>query len=111
MTHGEMATAKDERSFLAEAGLLAIGGFSVLILFSFGGQLIVAPVLLPMQWLIARNTSGWASRAFSILGALLLVEVVLVGPTLLIGESRAAVAAGLFLAVGCTAIFYRTSPP
>jgi hypothetical protein len=92
-------------------GLLVLGAFCVLTLFSSGGQLVVAPVLLPVQWLIARSTSGWASRSFSILGALLLAEVVLVGPTLLIGESPAALVVGLLLAVAGAVIFYRTSRP
>ncbi|MEA2001939.1 MAG: hypothetical protein U9N84_08660 [Actinomycetota bacterium] len=101
--------ATDGRAFLLDLGLLVLGAFSILILFSFGGQVIVAPVLLPVQWLIARNVSGGASRSFSILGALLLAEVVLVGSTLLIGERPAGVIVGLLLAVGAAAIFYRTS--
>ncbi|MCP3996139.1 MAG: hypothetical protein GY722_13930 [bacterium] len=109
MEHSTIADMAGWRSLAIQLALIAIGAFSFLILFSFGGQLIVAPALLPVEWLIAHNTDGWVSRAFSLLGALLLAEVILLGVGLLLGESVAAAlvggAAGLMGAV----VFYRTS--
>jgi len=67
-------------------GLLVVAGFSVVILFSFGGQLIVAPALLPAQWVIARHARGYISMAFSILGAVLVAEVVWLILGLAIGD-------------------------
>ena len=109
MEHSTIADMAGWRSLAVQVALVAIGLLSVVILFSFGGQLIVAPALLPMQWLLARHTDGWVSKAFALLGALLFAEVLLLGIGLLIGESViAATTAG---AVGITAaiVFYTTS--
>ncbi len=90
-----------------------MGLFSVLILFSFGGQVIVAPALLPAQWLIARHTRGKASLAFSVLGALLLAEVVWLILALVIGDGAAVGLGILVAAIGVAAgvAFFFTSRP
>lgn len=99
------------RSVLVQGGLLVVGIFSVLILFSFGGQVIVAPALLPAQWIIARHTSGWVSTSFAMVGALLLVEVVWLLLALVIGDA-ASIAMGLVavvVAIGAGIVFFNTS--
>ncbi len=97
----------------AQLGLLVVGGFSVVILFSFGGQLVVAPALLPAQWLISRHTFGTVSLAFSLLGALLMTEVTWLVMALVIGDGVFAIAGVLLvvLAVGAGLVFFRTSRP
>jgi hypothetical protein len=109
MEHSSVTAAGGWTSFVLQLGLTVVGTFSVLILISFGGQLIVAPVLLPVQWLIARNTAGWASRAFSLLGGLLLMEVLYLSVMLIDGDSPQAVVAGLLAATGGSLVFIRTS--
>lgn len=97
----------------ARLGLLVVAGFSVVILFSFGGQLIVAPALIPAQWVIARRTSGRISMAFSILGAVLVAEVVWLILGLAIGDGAVlvlgigAMALGIAASVG---FFYSSRP-
>ncbi len=95
---------------VASAGLAVILAFSCVILVSFGGQVIVAPALLPVQWLVARATSGWVSRTFAVLGGLLLLEVVPLGGAVLLGGDGAIVwIAGFVVAIAGAAAFYRTS--
>ncbi len=109
MAHSNTATLGGWGAFVVQVGLLVVGGFSVLILFSFGGQVVVAPALLPAQWMIARDTSGWVSVLFSVLGAVLLAEVLYLGFALVVGESPVAVALGVPVAVAGGYLFYRTS--
>jgi hypothetical protein len=103
------------RPFAIQLGLLIVVGFSVLILFSFGGQVIVAPALLPAQWIIARKTSGRISMAVSTLGAVLVAEVAWLAFALSLpveeGGSFAIGLVGLVLAVGSGVVFFRTSRP
>ena len=97
MEHSTIADMAGWRSLAVQLALVAIGLLSVVILFSFGGQLIVAPALLPMQWLLARHTDGWVSKAFALLGALLFAESVIAATT--------AGAVGITTAI----VFYTTS--
>ncbi len=94
---------------MVQTGLLIVGTFSVLILFSFGGQVVVAPALLPAQWIIARDTSGWVSTTFSALGAVLTAEVVYLVFALVFGENPVTVAMGVPVALGFGLLFYRSS--
>jgi hypothetical protein len=109
MAHSNTAHLGGWKAVAAQMGLLVVGGFSVVILFSFGGQVIVGPALLPAQWIIARDTSGWVSTAFSVLGALLLIEVTYLLTALGLGESSVTVAVGVPLAIVAGYLFYRTS--
>jgi hypothetical protein len=115
MGHSTTANLGGMRAFAVQFGLLIVGGFSVLILFSFGGQVIVAPALLPAQWLIARNTGGRISMAFSILGAVLVAEVAWLAFALAVageeGGSLVVGLVGLAVAVGGGVLFFRTSRP
>ena len=109
MAHSGTATFGGWRSLVVQTGLLIVGSFSVLILFSFGGQVVVAPALLPAQWMIARDTSGWISTVFSALGAMLTAEMVYLVFALILGENPVTVALGAPLAVGAGFLFYRSS--
>jgi hypothetical protein len=109
MEHSTIADMAGWRSLAIQLGLAAVGVFSFVMLFSFGGQLIVAPALLPVQWLVARNTDGWVAKAFSLLGSALLAEVVYLGVLVMIGESLAIVLLGAAVALAAAAVFYRTS--
>ena len=109
MEHSSIADMTGWRSLAIQVGLGAVGVFSFVILFSFGGQLIVAPALLPVQWLLARHTDGWVASAFSILGALLVFEVLLVGAGLVLGDNGGAVVAGTGLGLLGAIVFFRTS--
>lgn len=108
------ATAPNSRIVLNQVGLVVVGGFSTLILLSFGGQLIVAPALLPAQWLIARNTQGATSVVFSILGAALTTELAWITLGLVAGSGDLPVpVVGILMLVGIGigVLFYRHSRP
>jgi hypothetical protein len=109
MEHSTIADMAGWRSLAIQFALVGVGLLSILILFSFGGQLMVAPALLPMQWLLARHTDGWVSNVFSLLGALLIAEIVLLAAGLLFGESLVAAGAGAALGIAGAVVFYRTS--
>lgn len=109
MAHSDTATFGGWRSVVVQTGLLLVGAFSVVILFSFGGQVVVAPALLPAQWMIARDTSGWVSTTFAVLGALLTAEVVYLVSALIFGENPVTVAMGVPVALGAGLLFYRSS--
>lgn len=94
---------------MVQAGLLILGVFSVLILFSFGGQVVVAPALLPAQWMIARDATGWVSVAFSILGAILAAEFVYLVLALIVGETPTTVVIGAPAALAAGVAFYLSS--
>ena len=62
------------------AGASLVGRFlllvvSVIALLSFGGQLILAPVLIPLQWLAARAADRNGRIVFTFLASLLMFEV------------------------------------
>ena len=88
------------RVLLIQVGLLLLGAFSALVLFSFGGQIIVGPALLPVLWLIARNTRGVTSIVFSVVGALLAAEVAWMGLAVVVGEGASSFLNVLTLAGG-----------
>jgi hypothetical protein len=96
-------------ALIAQMGLVVLAGFSLLILVSFGGQFVVAPGLLPVQWMVARWTDGWVSKTFAVLGGLLLLEVVPLSAVVLLGDSLPVWLAGLAVAIAGAAAFYRTS--
>ena len=116
MAHSGTANLGGIRTFAVQFGLLIVGGFSVVILFSFGGQVMVAPALLPAQWLIAHHTSGRISMAFSILGAVLAAEVawlvlaLAVAPVAEGGSLAIGLVASVF-AIGLGVLFFWTSRP
>ncbi len=97
------------RSLVVQLGLIAVGLVSVVILFSFGGQLIVAPGLLPAQWLIARHSDGWVSTAFALLGAVLTAEVLLIGTPLLLGDGVVGAMVGVVTGLAAATAFFKTS--
>ena len=109
MEHSTIADLSGFRALAVQIGLVVVGMFSFVILFSFGGQLVVAPGLLPAQWLLARHTDGWVATSFSVLGALLVFEVVLIGLPLVLGDSPAAVVVGVTFGLLAGIGFYRTS--
>ena len=77
------------------------------------GQLVVAPALLPAQWLISRHTFGVVSITFSFLGALLTMEVTWLVAALIVGDGVFAMWGVLLavLAVAAGLLFFRTSRP
>lgn len=108
MEHSSVADMAGWRSLASQLALVLIGLLSIVILFSFGGQLVVAPALLPTQWLLSRHTDGWVSRAFGLLGALLVAEVLLLVAGLAFGETLIAATTGAVLGIAGAVVFYRT---
>jgi hypothetical protein len=101
------------RGTVTSTALLVVAIFSALMLFSFGGQIIVAPALLPAQWLIARHTKGTASMMFSVLGGLLAAELVWIALAVVLGGTVSLLSGILVVVAGLAAgfLFFRTSRP
>lgn len=97
----------------ASTALLVVAIFSALMLFSFGGQIVVAPALLPAQWLIARHTGGSASMTFSVLGGLLTAELVWIVLAVVLGGTMSLPSGALVVSSGLAAgfVFFKTSRP
>ena len=110
---GATANLDGWRGLLAYTGLLLTAAFSIVVLFSFGGQVMVAPALLPIQWLVARHTRGFVSVLFSVLGGLLAAEVAWIALAVVIGEDVSAFLVATILAAGLAAgwVFFKISRP
>lgn len=61
------------RSGLVSAALLPVG---VLVLLSFGAQIVLAPFVLVIEWILARVAKGPAQIAWSMLAGVLAGEFV-----------------------------------
>lgn len=109
MGHSSIVDMAGWRSLLIQLGLVAVGALSVVTLFSLGGQLVVAPALLPVQWLLARHTDAWVAKSFAILGALLAFEVVFLVVALLLGDGGNAALSGTALGLVAAIAFFRTA--
>ncbi|MDJ0665153.1 MAG: hypothetical protein QNJ75_11365 [Acidimicrobiia bacterium] len=109
MEHSSIVDLAGWRSLIIQLGLIAVGVLSILILFSFGGQLIVAPGLLPAQWLIARHSDGWVSSLFAVLGSLLAAEVLLICAVLVLGDGLVGPSVGVLFGLVAAMLFFRTS--
>src|SRR5690606_6021169 len=87
---------------------------AVLLLFSFGSQVVLAPSVVVVGWFLARVSSPYLRMAWMIVAGLLAVEFIylvsmrLDWPTLLIPASLALVAG-----IGVGVLFHRTpsTPP
>jgi uncharacterized membrane protein len=83
----------------------------ILVLFSFGGQLVFGPFVLAIEWIFARVSPVPLKIAWSLLAAALAGEIVYLVLDLYIAEADGfpAVLAGLVAAVLVALLFYRTS--
>ena len=113
MPHSSTVNVARWKGTAASTTLLIVAIFSALMLFSFGGQIIVAPALLPAQWLIARHTTGAASMTFSVLGGLLAAELVWIVLAVLLDGAVSLLSGVLLVTAGLAAgfWFFRTSRP
>ena len=113
MPHSSTVSTDGWRGTAAAASLGILAVFSAVVLFSFGAQVIVAPALLPAQWLIARHTRGVTSMMFSALGALLAAELVWIATSLFQGEGVSTLVGVTVVAAGLLAgfVFFKTSRP
>lgn len=85
--------------------------FGVIVLFSFGGQLIVGPFALAIEWILARVSPRPLRLAWSFLAAVLAGEIAFLAldihvPAL---EGFLAVVLGLATAALVAILFYRTT--
>ncbi len=111
MGHSDAIAQTGWRALVVQVGLLVVSVFSVMILFSRGSQLVVAPALLPAQWLIARHSRGMVSLVFRILGGLLVVEVVWLTFALLTSNGTALVGLGVPGSLLAGYLYYRSARP
>ncbi|MDJ0497680.1 MAG: hypothetical protein QNJ89_07610 [Acidimicrobiia bacterium] len=113
MPHSGTIKVTGWKGTAGSAALMVLAVFSALMLFSFGGQVIVGPVLLPAQWLIARHTREATSIVFSALGALLAAEVTWIALATAFGQEASVLVRGLVVAAGLVVgfVFLKTSRP
>ncbi len=91
----------------ASAGAVVVALVGLLAVFSPGGQLLAAPALLPLEWWLGRYTKRPLSLVFSLLGAVLLAETLLLALTIGGGNGASALGVGAALAGGV--VFFFTS--
>lgn len=89
--------------------LVALGAASVVALLSFGGQIVLAPVLVPLQWLAVRRSTELVRAVFTVLAALLMMEFFVILSSGVLSNDTAAALTGLGLGGAATYVFYRTS--
>lgn len=111
MAQSDMMSDLGWRASVVSVGLALLGSLSVMTLFSYGGQAIVGPALLPAQWLIARHAGRRVSIFFATVGAVLMAEVVWIGLLLVIGDGTSVSAGVVVAAAGVAAgwLFFWTS--
>ncbi len=85
--------------------------FGVLVLFSFGGQLIFGPFVLAIEWILARISPRPLRIAWSFLGAALAGEIVYLVLDIHVRriEGFLAVVIGLAVAAITALLFFRTT--
>ena len=111
-----MITEQDPRPFPLREGpwwvartLLAAG--SVIALLSFGGQIVLAPLLVPLQWGAAKNSHVPGRALFTVLAALLMIEFGWIFGFLITQNEVAGGILGLFVAAAGILWFYRSTNP
>ncbi len=97
------------RALAVQFTLAGIAVLSIAALFSFGGQLVAAPALLPVQWFLARHTDSWVATSFAVLGGLLTAEVMLIGFVMLVGDGVTTVLLGVVVGSAAGLTFYRSA--
>ncbi len=95
----------------AVLALLVLGAASIVALLSFGGQIVLAPLLVPIQWMVARRYTTLVRAVFNVLAALLMTEFFVIVGTNALDSDTAAAVVGLGLGVVATVVFYRTTRP
>jgi uncharacterized membrane protein len=96
-------TARPEKAIQLDTLISAIFlPFGILILFSFGGQLLFGPFILVIEWILARISPRTLRLLWSALAGILAGEIVyltadLTGTGLLLGSATAAVTGILFI--------------
>lgn len=108
-------TSTDQRSEIQLKIAAAISALAlplgVLVLFSFGGQLIFGPFVLAIEWILARISPHPLRIAWSLLGAALAGEIAYLALDIHVRrfEGFLAVVIGLAVAAGVALLFFRTT--
>jgi len=82
---------------------------SVVALMSFGGQLLLAPVLVPLQWWAARTSDRQGLIVFTTLATLLMFEVGWMGGYIFTENELLSIAVALVWGAVAGGLFYRTA--
>ena len=85
--------------------------FGVLVLFSFGGQLVFGPFVLAIEWILARISPRPLRLAWSLLGAALAGEIIYLVLDIHVQriDGFPAVVIGLAVAAVTALLFFRTT--
>lgn len=85
--------------------------FGVLVLFSFGGQLVLGPFVLAIEWILARISPRPLRLAWSLLGAALAGEIIYLVLDVHVRriDGLLAVVIGLAVAAVTALLFFRTT--
>jgi hypothetical protein len=96
-----------DRSTLVSAALIPVG---LVVLLSFGGQIVFAPFVLVIEWVLARIAKGVVKMAWSLLAGVMAGEYVYLLIDLRTDYSAVlAVVAGLAAAVVVTFVYLATT--
>lgn len=98
-------------TLLSGVAQVLLGVASVVALLSFGGQIVLAPLLVPLQWIAAKRSTEIVRALFNVLAALLMAEFFVIVGYALSRNDVAAGVGGLLLAAIATVAFYRTTRP
>ncbi len=110
MTDRPFSSGPAAAAWWAFRGILAVVGTIALV--GFGGQVVLAPVLLPLEWVAARLSGRIGRVVFVVLLALLAGEVAWILAALWLEPvSTPAVAVGLGGLAGAGALAWRTTGP
>jgi hypothetical protein len=108
MTDRPFADAAARGAWSAFRGILAVVG--LLVLASFGGQVVLAPILLPLEWVAARMSGRFGRRVFTALFALLTGEVAWILSSMWLEPiSAPAISVGLGLGLYAGIVVWRTT--
>lgn len=107
----ERRSSRDGASIVAAVVSVLALPFGVLLLFSFGGQLIVGPFAVAIEWILARVSPRplrfvWCLLAAALAGEIVYLALDIYVPAL---EGLLAVVLGLAAAALVALVFYRTT--
>jgi uncharacterized membrane protein len=85
--------------------------FGAIVLFSFGGQLILGPFVVTLEWVLARISARPLRIAWSLLAGALVAEIAYLVLDIYVGaiDGLAAVLAGMMVGAFAGILIYRTA--
>lgn len=101
----------EESAAIRAADLVSILvlALAVLLLFSFGGQIVLGPPVLVAGWFLARGSVPWLRTAWTIVAGLMAGELAYIFLSRLVWPNRAYPLFGILLVAGAIAAFFHNT--